>query len=50
MPFMPGDKLGPYEIGEPPGEGGMGEADRVDLPAIRNDAGAEGNIRLRKTR
>src|SRR6186997_1777063 len=37
MPFAAGDRLGPYEIAEPIGHGGMGEVYRACDPCLRRD-------------
>src|ERR1700693_5107714 len=37
MPLSPGDKLGPYEIIEPIGKGGMGEVYRAHDPRTGRD-------------
>ena len=37
MPLAPGDKLGPYEIAEPIGKGGMGEVYRAHDTRLRRD-------------
>src|SRR3989337_504833 len=37
MPLAPGDRLGPYEIAELIGKGGMGEVYRAHDPRLRRD-------------